>query len=255
MNNDFFKHFLWKRHEHPHAWMESLPELITSDGSIVRRLVSQTKYIYFQAFEDRDTASQIVDRVETSVSSGMALLGYSMFSNDAAVAILHMGQGEESGWVAFPHKRIDRSTIPTLPLRVADFPKLRLVAGASLDHKSGKPRIVVALEQRGDTFQSTDFATNIVEHVEAVELMAKHGIGDDAKEVRLLDRNEETSFNRVSNHRIELKFPIHESMVREFGGKEDLSIWLRIQFDRKMLSLPEDWRRFWMSVDVPSMTV
>lgn len=252
--NDFFKHFLWKRHEHPHAWRQSLPELITSDGAIVRRLVSQSKYIYFQAFEDRDTASQIVDRVETSVASGMALLGYSMFADDAAVAILHMGQGEESGWVAFPHKRIERSVIPTLPLRVADFPKLRLVGGASLDRKNGKPRIVVALEQRGETFQSTEYAMNILEHVEEVTLMAKNGVGDDAKEVRLINRNEDVAFNRVSPFRIEAKFPVHEALVREFSEKADLSVWIRVQFDRKLISLPEDWRRFWMSVDVPGLT-
>ena len=254
MVNDFFKHYLWKRHEHPTAWRESLPELITSDGNVVRRIVSQPKYIYFQAFKDHDTAATIVDRVESAVSTGMALLGYSMFADDAAVAILHTGQGNEPGWVAFPHKRIDRAVIPTLPMRVADFPKLRLLAGADMDWKNGKPRVVVALEQRGTSFQETDFALNLLDHIDAVSLHAQLGLAPDDRELRLVKRGTEPELNRVNDNRLEVKFEADEVIVREFGEHDQLAVWLSVQFDQKLLCLPKDWRSFWMSLSVPGLT-
>ena len=147
-NSERFKHFIWKRHPHAKSWNNALPEVIATDGRLVRRLVSQPQYIYFQVFSDTGTAQTVAERVENSVSQGVALLGYSMFADNAAVAILHTGDANEPGWVAFPHRRLDASQIPTMPIRVADEPKLRLVGGANIAWSSGKRVIHAALEQR-----------------------------------------------------------------------------------------------------------
>lgn len=246
--NDY-KHFLWKRCFHPDAYKGALPELITSDGKIVRRIVSQRQLIYVQVFEDDDTASKILERVDDTVPCAGALLGYSMFAKSDAVSILHTGESGEPGWVAYPYQSVENSTIPTLPLKAADVAKCRLVCGAQLGWKSGARHIECALEQRGDTFKSSEFAFNIIEHVERVSLLAQVGRTPNHKDVRIVPRNSEVEIERVDDFRIELNFPIDEVRIEKYSG-EELTLWFEVILDSEFLCLPEDWRTFYMSVPV-----
>ncbi len=247
--NDY-KHFLWKRCFHPDAYQGALPELITTDGENVRRIVSQRQLIYVQVFKDADTAEKILERVNETVPGSGALLGYSMFSKSEAVSILHTGDCGEPGWVAYPYISLKNSTIPTLPLRVADVPKCRLVCGAQLRWQSGARFIECALEQRGETFKQTEFGFNIIDHVERVSLLAQAGRSPNHEEVRIVPRKAEVKMDRVDSFRVEMSFPIDEVRIQKYDSGKELTLWFEVVLDSEFLCLPEDWRTFYMSVPV-----
>lgn len=245
-----YTHFLWKRCFHPDAYQGALPELITTNGEIVRRVVSQRQLIYIQIFRNPETGNEILRRVNESASAGSALLGYSIFSKSEAISILRAGTCESPGWVAFPYQSLKNATIPTLPLSVADLPKLRLVCGARLIWKSGARFIECALEQRGDTFSAGEFAFNFIDHVEHISLLGQKGRAPDYEDVRIVPRRANVELNHVSDSRIEIRFPIDELIMEKYRDGKDLTLWFKVIFDSKFLCLPEDWRTFYMSVPV-----
>jgi hypothetical protein len=245
-----FKHLLWRRHPDSGSWDGCRPELIATDGREVRRLSSQPQHIAFQVFEDEPSARDITHKIEASVAQGVALLGYSMFARNDAVAILHTAPGLEPGWVAFPHKRSTSSTVPTLPMRVADLPKLRLVGGAELGWARGKPHLECALEQRGTSFIESDFGFNIIDHIKGWEIRGRVGRGEDAKKVRMVRKNAEPKIRRVNDLRLAAQFPLDEVMWHEFGREPGFKLWFLVQFDRELFCLPDDWLQFWLHVEI-----
>lgn len=245
-----FKHLLWRRHPDRTSWEGCRPEVLATDGRQVRRLTSQHQHIAVQVFEDRDSARDITQKIETSVSQGVALMGYSMFNEHSAVAILHTADGLEPGWVAFPHKRTTSSTVPTLPIRVADMPKLRLVGGADLGWAGGDMVLEAALEQRGESFALSPFGFNIIPHIEEWEVWGRVGLDEQAKPLRIVKKRAEPEIHRASETRLVGRFPIDPIIWREFEDDPTFKIWFIVRFDRELFCLPEDWRRFWLHVDL-----
>ena len=246
-----FKHLLWRRHPDPAWWDSSRPEILATDGRIVRRLTSQHQHIAYQAFQDTDAATDIASKIEASVAEGVALMGYSMFAQHDAVAILHTADGLAPGWVAFPHKRTSSSTVPTLPLHVAEMPKLRLVGGAELKWSGGELLIDAVLEQRGDRFAKGPFAFNILEHVQTWELRGQvRSVDGAARPLRLVRRDADSEIRRAHDLRLAARFPIDTAIWREFESDSSLEIWFVVAFDRELLCLPDDWLRFWMQVEL-----
>jgi hypothetical protein len=245
-----FKHLLWRQHPDSASWDGCRPELIATDGRVVRRLSSQHQHIAFQAFEDAESAREIASKIEASVSKGVALLGYSMFAKNEAVAILHTASGLEPGWVAYPHKKSSSSTVPTLPLRVAEMPKLRLVGGADTSWSEGKLHLECALEQRGQTFAESEHAFNIVDHIKEWEVWGRTGRGDDAKKLRLVNKHAEPKIRRVGDRRLDGTFPIDEVIWREFEDAPGFRLWFLVQFDRELFCLPDDWLQFSLHVEI-----
>ncbi len=224
--------------------------MITTDGERVRRIVSQRQLIYIQIFNDPDTSRTIQERVNETVPGSGALLGYSMFSKSEAVSILQTGACHEPGWVAYPYSSINKSTMPTMPLHVAEVPKCRLVCGAQLSWKSGTRHIECALEQRGETFKSTEFGFNIIEHVERVSLLAQTGRSPDYEDVRIVPRKAVVKMQRVDDYRLEMTFPIDEVVMQKYDAEKELALWFEVVLDSEFLCLPEDWRTFYMTVPV-----
>lgn len=245
-----FKHLLWRRHPDDTWWDGCRPEILASDGRVVRRLSSQHQHISFQAFEDQNSARDVCDKIEASVAQGVALMGYSMFSQHEAVAILHTADNLDPGWVAFPHRRTNSSTVPTLPLTVADVPKLRIVGGAEVRWASGDTVLDAALEQRGERFAKTPFAFNALDHVSSWEIWGRVGRGADTKQLRLVKRGEEPHIRRVSDQRLGGRFPLDPVIWREFQAEPTFKLWFLVTFDRELLCLPNDWLRFWMQVEL-----
>lgn len=244
-----FKHLLWRRHPDPTSWDGCRPEILATDGREVRRLSSQHQHVAFQSFEDENAARDIIEKIEASVAHGMALVGYSLFSGHEAVAILHTAAGLDPGWVAFPHKKTTSSTIPTLPLAVANMPKLRVVGGADIAWSGGKPYLNAALEQRGEAFKATQQAFNIMNHVIGWEVRARVS-RDEPREVRIVGKKAEPEIHRASDTRLVGKFPIDEVIWREFSQDPTFKLWFIVQFDRELFCLPDDWLKFWLQVDM-----
>lgn len=248
-----FKHLVWKRHVDSKAWEGALPEVVATDGKTVRRLISESQLIYFQEFDDPGTGKVVQERVEASVDEGVALLGYSMFTEVETVAILHTGDQLEPGWIAFPFTQKSRSKIPTMPIRVAAIPKARLVGGASVLWKKSNRIIKAALEQRGQTFLDSEHAFNLLEHVVRWELRAQ--VGSDGREIRLVESAEPRDLKRTDPFRMQGTFDVDDVILREFRHDPTLKIWFVITFDRELFCLPEDWLTFWLHVDLVDTTV
>jgi hypothetical protein len=245
-----FKHLLWRRHPDKSWWEGCRPEILATDGRVVRRLSSQHQHIALQVFADYDSARDIATKVEASVAQGVALMGYSMFSEHQAVAILHTADGLQPGWVAFPHKRTTTSTVPTLPLRVADMPKLRVVGGVEIKWASGEMYLDAALEQRGERFSVSPFALNIIDHISGWEVWGQVGRDNETKKLRLTRKDAEIDIRRVNDLRLAARFPVDSVIWREFENDPTLKIWFVVSFDRELLCLPDDWLKFWMRVEL-----
>jgi hypothetical protein len=248
-----FKHLVWKRHADSKAWEGALPELVATDGHLVRRLISDTQHIYFQQFEDPNTGKVLQGRVELSVEEGIALLGYSMFTDVETVAILHTGDALEPGWIAFPFTKKSRSAVPTMPIRVASFPKARLVGGASVRWEKSARVIKAAVEQRGQSFLESPHAFNMIEHLTKWELRAR--VGADGREVKLVKSAEPRDLKRTEEFRLEGTFDVDDVILREFRDDPTLKIWFVVTFDRELFCLPDDWLTFWLNVEMSDMTV
>lgn len=247
---DQFKHLLWRRHPDPASWQGCRPEILATNGREVRRLSSQHQHIAFQSFEHPGSARDIVNKIESSVAHGVALLGYSMFSEHEAVAILHTGAGLDPGWVAFPHKRGSSSTIPTLPLAVATMPKLRLVGGAEASWAGGTLHLEAALEQRGESFKATDAAFDIISHITGWSVGATVGRDDKAREIHVAKKRSEPTIQRVSDSRLVGRFELDATLWREFSEDPTFRLWFIVEFDRELFCLPADWLRFWLQIEV-----
>lgn len=248
-----FKHFLWRRHPHRRVLDGALPEVISTDGETVRRILSQQKQIIFQEFEDQQTASALINRIESSVVPGVAMVGYSMFKERDAVAILHTGRNLGPGWLAFPdtkRKRAAGMVSPTLPLRVVDQPKLRLVAGASVVWDRRDLVIKGAVEQRGSQFASTPRAFDLLEHLADWKVEAVFYKNDELKRVDLCESGSpRDGISRVHSSRREACFVIDPLMYKQMR-QLDAQVWFRFTFDRELFCLPVDWSSFWMMVDL-----
>ncbi len=241
---------LWRGHHDMTSWDNCRPELLATDGREVRRLVSLSNHIAFQAFDHEASGREIVTKVERSVAQGVALVGYSMLSGNEAIAILHTAPGLQPGWVAYPHRKSSASTtVTTLPLAVANIPKLRLIGGAKAEWHKGETVLEAALEQRGQSFLASQFAFNIIEHVQSWELRATQGRGDTAKSLKVLKRKVEPEISRSGEFRLQGVFTLDEMIWKEFADREDFHLYFVVEFDQELACLPADWSRFWFRVE------
>lgn len=246
-----FKHFLWRCHAHRAAINGCLPEILATDGGVVRRLASMGTQIVFQEFEESRTASALVERIEGSVTPGLALVGYAMFEDREAVAILHTGRGANPGWLAFPDmgrtaQMLDESTLPDV---VAQTPRLRLVTGARLSWKRRNFIVHAALEQRGSRFAASPAAFHILEHLESWTIEAAVDRRGVSERIDLLEPQADLTHRHLSPTRAEATFAIDTSVYRD-ARQRDATFWFRLTFDRNLFCLPEEWRHIWIEVQI-----
>jgi hypothetical protein len=248
-----FKYFLWRRHKARRALRGSLPEVLATDGEVVRRLCSRRDHIVYQEFDDARTAAFMIERVEASATPGVAIAGYSMLKDQDSVAILHTAPDLKPGWAAFPQDawipRSDAQRI-TLPDNIKDIPRMRLVAGAGVYWMNRELVIHAALEQRGSSFARSRSAFNILDHLKSWRIAT---IAYRNGEQRVIEaaRSPEPigEVARVRPTRSEVSFAIEPSIYKEFKHM-DHQVWFELKFDRELFCLPEDWSSFWLSVDL-----
>jgi hypothetical protein len=245
-----FRHFLWR--QHPGAVLnEHLPEVVASDGYTVRRIVSRDHRVDFQVHDDPIMAASIVREIESSVGVGGAMLGYAMYSEGDTVAILRTGTDDHPSWLAIPHSHVRRmeSSFRTLPLRLPDIPKARLIGGVTLTPTGQGAEVRAALEQRGSTFFSSRFAFDLLRHIRSWELHATVERNGVTERIRLL-RDPVLIKHRVDWQRIEAFSVTDEWIHREYAQDPTLKMWFVVQFDTALFSLPQQWLRFWLQAAV-----
>lgn len=244
-----FKHFVWRRHNDAEALRGYRSEIVTSNGTSVRRIIAQPFQISFQQFTDVEASMRIINRIEGGLGNGLAMLGYSMFASESSVAVLHTGKDLNPGWIAFPFADAT-GRFPTMPLSSIETPSLRLVGGATLIAE-GTPTIRAALEQRGTDFRQQDYAFDILAHITSWEIHARLG-EDDKRPVRLVDVSKPSPISRPDPTRITRNFFLDPIIFREFKDDDRLQIFHVIKFDREFLCLPEDWLTFSIRIELPA---
>ncbi len=244
-----FKHFIWRKHEDRNALDGYRPELMATDGAIMRRLVSHPHHLGFQEFDDQDGADRVVGKIENNIGQAVAMLGYSMFADESCVSILHTGSGLEPGWMAYPYDPINEG-YPTLPMRAADHPTLRLVGGGSWSNDGHGPIIRAALEQRGETFKQTRNAFNILKHVSSWKLLAQYGQNEDARRIRLVDESAPVIRKQTEAYRMTARFIVDPVIMKAYRNDPEFSIYFQIVLDSEFMCLPEDWLTFTFKVEI-----
>lgn len=248
-----FRYFLWRKQVLDRVWEGFYPEVLSTDGSTVRRMTCSHKQIVFQCFEDKSTATGIISRIESSVTPGITLVGYSMFKHYDSLAILQTGQPQDPGWLAFPYTRgYQRGmTEPTVPLRaLGAVPKQRLVAGLGLYWRKRQLVIHGAIEQRGDAFAIENPGFNLLEHLESIELHTLAYKQDQPRRVEIATSPHPIDgIHRVTPQRLEASFALETTIYRELR-RSDFQVWLLLRFKRDLFCLPPEWNSFWLLADL-----
>ena len=83
------------------AWAGALPEVVGTDGSLVRSLHCQARQLIYHESAAAQPAQRLRQQIERCVSSpGASLVGYSHFKNSQEVAFLRTGTNDQPGWIA-----------------------------------------------------------------------------------------------------------------------------------------------------------
>lgn len=252
-----FRYHLWRKHEHRRVLHGYYSEILATDGARVRRLIGQERKLLFQEFEDVHVARTIISRIEDAAGPGEQMLGYKRSEHAKAVAILQTGPSAQApGWLAFPYSShtLEYEDDPTVPFRRAlMMPQDSVLGAARLAWRSGALEMQVALEQR--TRQDAHSKFNLLPYVEQVDVCA---VSYRRGEPKLMDLSSEEDatlrLSRPSPSRLEGQVAIEPSVFKAFV-RTDSQVWLKVRFAREMFCLPDNWRSFWIEVDVDTYGV
>jgi hypothetical protein len=231
------------------AWAGVLPEVVGTDGSIVRSLHSQARQLIYHESASTPPALRLRQQIERCVSSpGASLVGYSHFKNSQEVAFLRTGTNEQPGWIAAPcgPGDIEPDTMPTT--QAAQSARARVVGGAALIWRKRQLCVLVALEQRGDIL--TSLPDGLLAHVERLELCATIPRGITQRRLELV-RNPEPlgGLSMPDPSRLEACFVIEPSIFKEHRAASG-QLWLLLHTSRSLLPLPPEWNTFWFQLDL-----
>lgn len=242
-------YFLWRRHERPDAYQGHYPEVIATNGRLLRRMICHDRQILFQEFEDPLIAQPIIDRIEGGADPGVALVGYSMLDDSNDLAILQTGTQDQPGWLAFPDMgRLPSQNAPTLPIRVVNYPKTRLVTSALVRWERRTPVLHVTLEEHNE--EAGLASTRLLGHLERLALKATFTLGENQQHLRLCktERTREELFCPAPG-RLEAIFELDDFLYGQFATRPGFQMWLLPTFDRSLFCLPDRWNQFPIRVD------
>jgi hypothetical protein len=249
-----FRHFLWRRHHQSRALNGFVSELLATDGHLVRRMVAEKGQLTYQQFVDARTADAIVGAVEAHASGDAGMLGYSMFGDADALAIVHTGEELAPGWLAFPYANVRGrpSGIPTMPLLIEDIPTVRLCGGAQLGWSDCKLTLDVAIEQRVSLAEQIDEPIDVLDRLVDWRLETTVLKKGQASSVRLASQKASLDgIRRSSQQRVEASFFIDTSLLKQMEKREGLKAWFVLDFDRRLFCLPSEWCTWWFEMDFP----
>ncbi len=246
-----FKHFLWRRHRRTDALDGFVPEVLATDGRVVRRMSVDARQLTFQQFEDQRTAECIVNSVESNSSSAVGMLGYSMFSNAEALAILHSGGDLDAGWLAFPCPVGSGrpAAIPTMPIRLDDIPTLRLCGGAQVRWRDCNLVFEAAVEQRDS---GVDERVDLLDHLIGWQVRTTVSRDGIARPSRLVaDKQALDGIRRTGGGRAEASFRLDAAAYQRLDSPGDVRAWFVLEFDRRLFCLPPGWCTWWFELRFP----
>lgn len=248
-----FRYFLHARRPHPETGTRRLGELLGTDGQRVRSLRSRGTFLTFEQVEQAEIARHIVETIEGEWEPEAPFFGYESLADVEQVAILSNGPDADQPWAVFPCEDHEMRTPELLESAVTEREAIRqhLIGGARLAWQSGEPYIEAAIEGRnweGDDPRGDD---SVLGYVEQWELRATVDQEQTEEEIGLVPEDDRATEPRPpESGRLETSFLLDQVIFQNFADRDSFQVWFVLQFDRQLLPVPENWRRFWMAVDI-----
>jgi hypothetical protein len=245
------QYFLWRRQLRPEVPTGYYPEVIATDGRLVRRMVCYDRQMLFQEFNDTLIAEPIVERIEGGVTPGIGLLGYSMLPDMDSIAILQTGAVDSPSWLAYPDQgRLPTQHAPTIPMRVASYPKIRLSASSTVLRLTGKTLgIRIALREFNDSPGS--LPGRLLDHVATCRLQASFTFDQQLEHMPLCATHRtRQDFYASSDDCLETHFEIEPFFYQQYALLPDFQLWIVLTFDNRLFCLPDRWNHFPLAVSV-----
>ncbi|MFW5966618.1 MAG: hypothetical protein ACOCV2_03820 [Persicimonas sp.] len=250
--DDAFTHYVWRGHHRESSLREMAPEMVTTNGRTVRRMVADARGLVLQQFEDRDTSEAIVESVQSNCADAGGLVGYSMLSECEVLTIMSVHKGGESRWLASPGKPVEGRPrqMPTLPMRLSEVPTVRVTGRASPRWLGGALRMDVRLAQRVQPAARSD-APSPLDHVSTCQLWVMLDRSGKQRHVALTDQVSRQDFEEVSGGgELGAQLDVDEELFRSLGDNGAKRVWFLVSFDRRLMCLPNPWRQWWFPVEV-----
>lgn len=250
--SDAFTHFVWRGHRRESSLYEMSPEMVTTNGRTVRRMVADARGLIIQQFEDRRTGEAIVESVRSNCVEAGGLVGYSMLSDCEVLTIMSASEGSEMRWLASPGEPVDGRPrqMPTLPMHLSDVPAVRVTGDADLCWAGGDLKVDVCLHQQAES-GSAERAPSPLEFMSTCQLMIIIDRGGKRRHVALSEKVGRDDFEReAGSSAFRGQLDIDEELYRCLGEDGTTTVWFVVSFERQFVSLPSPWRRWWFPVDV-----
>lgn len=243
--SEAYRYFIARRLADPTSWAGARPEILSTDGHAIRRLCSQPRQLVYQHLSVPDRAQRMVERIAGSVRGGSGFLGYAMFRDHDAVAIMNTGTPARPGWMARPHE----ASWDELEFTTEDAPRMRLLGGARLSWSRRALTLHAALEQRGAAFAASPHAFDLLAHLTSWELRMLIHSGRSARPVEILLDHEDacTRAQTTAPDRIETTFSLDTTTYRD-ARRVRASFWFILRFDRDLMCVPDDWAEAWIEI-------
>jgi hypothetical protein len=248
-----FRYFLHAGRTHAETGTRRLGKLLGTDGQRVRSLRSRGTFLTFEQVEQPDIARHIVDTIEGEWEPEAPFFGYESLADVEQVAILSNGPDVDQPWAVFPCADHEMRTSELLESAVTEQEAIRqhLIGGARLAWQSGEPYIEAAIEERNWAADDTRRGDEVLDHIEKWELRATVDREQNGGEVGLIPDDDRATEPRTPEaRRLETSFLLDQVIFQNFADRDSFQVWFVLQFDRQLLPVPENWRRFWMAVDI-----
>ena len=244
-----------------HAWrcdsetgLRRLAELFATDGKRVRSLRSRGSFLTYEELEAGEIARQIVDAIDREWVPESRLMGFESLSDHQRVAIMHQADSAEANWAVIPcdEEHFPAEALASTAFAAADARRQHLVAGTEVVWRSGRPHVQAALEVRSwDNSPVEQLGGRLLEGVGSVELRSTVDRADEPDEIGLVEsKHRRVAPSRTSEIRLEAEFPLDSVIFQNFRDDPTFQAWLVLEFDTEFICVPENWRRFWITVDL-----
>ncbi|MFB6373780.1 MAG: hypothetical protein ABEN55_11895 [Bradymonadaceae bacterium] len=248
-----FQYHLHIWSDHPATGARRLAELLATDGHLVRSLRSRGSFLTYEEVEAFKLGKDLVDTVEGEWEPEAPFFGFESLSDTEMVAILHDPHQLDEQWAVFPclDHRFTPGELTETAVAANDGIRHHLIGGAEIGWSSGEPHLEAALEARSWRQRDVEGAVELLDHIESWELRATAERRGEIEDVGLSPQSERSvEPSAPSDGRLEAEFPIDQVIRQNFADHPSFQAWFVLQFDTDVFCVPENWRRFWMAIDL-----